>query len=115
MRTATLTPVTGIIILINHGCFLRRITPQDGFLNAPIAGIVSETANVRSMSPKAITLKAGSVYISDGVMAKALWEAGYGQYVNRGANSTELILRPSEASYAVEYDGFPLQCDLDTP
>lgn len=94
---------------------LGELPLQDGFLNAPIAGIVSKTANVRSMSPKAITLKAGSVYISDGVMAKALWEAGYGQYVNRGANSTELILRPSEASYAVEYDGFPLQCDLDTP
>ncbi|ESU37295.1 TRNA splicing endonuclease [Giardia duodenalis] len=94
---------------------LGELPFQDGPAETLTTEVEPEAINIRNIPPKLITLRAGSVYVLDETMAKALWRAGYGQYVSRDAGNTELILRPSEASFAVEHDGFLLQCDLNAP
>lgn len=88
---------------------------QDESTGALATEVAPEIADIRNMPPTLVSFSAGFVYIADEVMAGALWRAGYGQRVNKDASHIESILRPSEASFAVEYDGFQLQCDIEAP
>lgn len=94
---------------------LSEIPLEDRSTDVLTAELAPTTTDIRNMSSALVSVRAGSVYISDEMMAKALWRAGYGQYINKDARHLEIILRPSEASFAVEYDGFQLQCSIDSP